>query len=246
MPVQPQYDLEKIRFATDASTFGKAVGLYESGNVTHFTEERGAYSAIVLGAKPYRVVVEARRHDYGQCDCYLGQKKMFCKHMVAVAIYAVQKGNPLIQEDKRHVTRPACSRKLGTLDKEELTAVKQSVTDALKYIKPYHGPSRLWLSYQQSLSEGCRRLAKVISDLPVGEQTAKLIVDLLLRLDKKVSYGGTDDSDGRVGSFMDEAVRVLEEYATLDPDCITVFRRLEHKETSFGWEEPLMRLVDKK
>lgn len=246
MSIQPQYDLEKIKHATDAPTFEKAVGLYESRKVTHFTEEVGAYSAMVLGTKPYRVVVEARRNDHGHCDCYLGRKEMLCKHMIAVAIYAVQRGNPLTEEDKRTVTHPTCSGKLGMLDKEELAAVKHSVTDALKYIRPYRGPSRLWLSYQQSLSEGCRRLAKVISDLPVSEQTAKLLVDLLLRLDKKLSYGGTDDSDGTVGRFMGGAVRVLEEYVTLDPDCIKVFSRLEHKKTCFGWEEPLMRLVGKK
>lgn len=246
VPLQPQYDLEKIKYATDAPTFAKAVGLYESGKVTQFTEEVRAYSAMVLGTKPYHVVVEARRHDYGHCDCYLGQKEVLCKHMVALAIYAVQRGNPLPEEDNRDVTRPACSGKLGTLDKEERAAVKKAVTDALKYIKPYHGPSRLWFAYQWSLSEGCRRLAKVVSGLPVGEQTARLLVDLLLRLDKKVSYGGTDDSDGTVGGFMAATVRVLEAYAALDPDCIETFSRLEHKETSFGWEEPLMRLVGKK
>jgi hypothetical protein len=246
VPVQPHYDLEKIKYSTDAPTFAKAVGLYESGKVTHFREEVGAYSAIVLGTKPYRVVVEARRNDYGHCNCYLGQKEMLCKHMVGVAIYAVQRGKPLTEEDKRRVTHPACSGKLGTLDKKELAAAKNSVTEALKYIKPYRGPSRLWFSYQQSLSEGCRRLAKIISDLPVGEQTARLLVDLLLRLDKKISYGATDDSDGTVGGLMEAAVRVLEEYAALDPDCIKVFSRLEHKETCFGWEEPLMRLVGKK
>jgi hypothetical protein len=39
---------------------------------------------------------------------------------------------------------------------------------------------------------------------------------------------------------------VLEEYAVLDPGCIKAFSRLGHKETCFGWEEPLMRLVGKK
>lgn len=31
--MQPKYDLDKIKFATDGSTFEKAVDLYESGKV---------------------------------------------------------------------------------------------------------------------------------------------------------------------------------------------------------------------
>jgi len=245
VPVQPKYDLAKIKYATDTPTFEKAVGLYGGGKVTQFKEEIGAYSAIVVGTKPYRVVVEARRHDDGHCECYLGQKGALCKHMVAVAIYAVQQGKPLAEEDGRPITEPVCSGKSGMLDRNEFATVKASITQALRYIKPYHGPSRLWFSYQNSLSEGCNRLAKIVSDLPISEQTAGLIVDVLLRLDRKLSVG-TDDSDGIVGGFMEEAVRVLEEYAALDPDCINVFSRLESEDTCFGWEEPLTRLVGKK
>ena len=242
--IQPKYDLAKIKYATDTPTFERAVGLYEGGKVTQFKEEIGAYSAIVVGTKPYRVVVEARRHDDGHCECYLGQKSALCKHMVAVAIYAVQLGKPLAEEDRRPTTEPVCSGKSGTLDRKALARVKRSITEALHYIKPYHGPSRLWFSFQNSLSEGCNRLAKIVSDLPVSGQTAALIVDVLLRLDRKLSTG-TDDSDGIVGGFMEETVRVLEEYAALNPGCVNVFSRLENEDTCFSWEEPLIRLVRK-
>ena len=67
----PKYDLDKIKFATDGPTFEKAVDLYEKGGVTKFEEGIGGYSAGVLGTKPYRVSVEARRYDYGHCECYL-------------------------------------------------------------------------------------------------------------------------------------------------------------------------------
>ena len=55
----PDYDLNKIKFATDGLTFGKAVALYESGKVTQFEEGIRSYSAVVLGTKPYRVSIEA-------------------------------------------------------------------------------------------------------------------------------------------------------------------------------------------
>ncbi len=72
-PMPPSYTLEEIRFATDPQTFEKAVGLYESGKVTKFKEGIRSYSAVVIGSKPYNVSGEARRFDYGNCDCYLGQ-----------------------------------------------------------------------------------------------------------------------------------------------------------------------------
>lgn len=81
--------------------------------------------------------------------------------------------------------------------------------------------------------------------MPVSSQTAELLVDLLLRLDKKLCTGGVDDSDGEVGGFIQEVVCVLKDYAGLDSECIKAFIKLKDKETCFGWEEPLLGLVDK-
>lgn len=241
--MQPTYDLDKIKFATDGPTFEKAVGLYESGKVTQFEEGIGAYSAVVQGSKPYRVSVEARRYDFGHCECYLGQNDTLCKHMVAVAIYAVTSGKPLSDEDKRLVTGPTCSGRLGILSKKDLSAFQKAITAYMRYIKPYSGPSRIWFSYQNSLQEGCNRLAKLVSDLPVSEQTATLLVNMLLRLDDKLCRGGVDDSDGTIGGFIEETVNVLKEYTRIDSSCKETFRLLEGRETCFGWEEPLLELV---
>jgi len=97
--MQPAYNLDKIKFATDPPTFEKAVALYESGKVMEFEEGIGAYSAVVMGTKSYRVSVEARRYGLATCTCYLGQSDTLCKHMVAVSIYAVLRGKKLKPED---------------------------------------------------------------------------------------------------------------------------------------------------
>lgn len=240
----PAYDLDKIKFATDGPTFERAVGLYENGKVTQFKSVMDGFSAVVLGTKPYRVFVSARHYDRGSCQCYLGQNDTLCKHMVAVAIYAVMRGEPLGEEDKQQHNRPVCSGRLGTLDREELAVTKKSITAAMRYIKPYNGPSRIWFVYQNSLDEGCARLSKLVSELPVSEQTAKLLVDMLLRLDKKLCVGGVDDSNGTVGGFVYETVSVLEEYAKLDLVCIKAFKKLCGQSTCFGWEEPLVKIFD--
>lgn len=86
-------------------------------------------------------------------------------------------------------------------------------------------------------------MAKLISELPVSEQTAKLLIDMLLRLDDKLCRSGVDDSDGTVGGFIEETVQALKEYAKLDSSCIKTFRELKDRETCFGWEEPLLELI---
>lgn len=242
--MRPAYDLDKIKFATDQPTFERAVGLYETGKITQFEDDFGGYSAVVLGTKPYNVFVSARKYDHGGCECYLGQNDTLCKHMVAVAIYACSNGEKLSEEDKELVSSLKCSGQLGELSKEELAKTKKVVTSAMRYIKAYTGPSRIWFAYQNSLDEGCARLSKLVSELPVSEQTVKLLVDMLLRLDKKLCQGGVDDSDGTVGGFIEEVVFMLQEYAKLEPACIKAFEKLCGQSTCFGWEEPLVKMFD--
>ncbi|MCI0330696.1 MAG: hypothetical protein L0196_07060 [candidate division Zixibacteria bacterium] len=239
----PAYDLDKLKYATDGPTFEKAVGLYGSGKVTRFQETLDGFSAVVLGSKPYSVFVEARHFDRGSCDCFVGQHDTVCKHMVAVAICAVMGGRPLGDEDKRVVGQVTCSGQLGELSAEKLAATKKAITAALGYIRPYRGPSRIWFGYQHSLSGGCNRLSALVGELPVSEQTAVLLVNLLLRLDRKLREGGVDDSDGTVGGFMEQVVGMLKEYARLDPACTRAFHALKNKDTSFGWEESLLDLI---
>lgn len=242
----PRLDLDKIKFATDAPTFERAVKLYEDGKVTKFKDSGFAYTAKVLGTHPYDVIVSKRRYEEASCTCYLGQHDTLCKHMVAVSIYAVKNGKPLTKTDKELVEGPVSSGRLGILNKKEFAETKKSITAAMRYIKPYTGPSRIWFAYQDSLSEGCRRLSAIVSGLPISEQTAKLLINMLLRLDKKLSTGGADDSDGTVGGFIEEVVKVLMDYARLDASCIEAFKTLTDRETCFGWEEALVRLFDER
>jgi len=235
------YGLDKIKFATDAPTWARAVELYESGKVTNFSTDGLGYSAVVRGGHSYQVYVSARTYDEGSCNCYLGQNNSLCKHMIAVALYAVKAGEPLDAQEKRLLSVPVCSGKLGELTNKEAKAVVAAMSGAMRHIKPYNGPSRIWFAYQGSLKEGCNRLSVIISELPVSEQTTGLVIKFLLRLDDKLCRGGVDDSDGTVGGFIEETVHILEQYANLDPTCTRAFRMLDGRETSFGWEEPLLK-----
>ena len=242
----PSYDPNKIKFATDKATFQRAVGLYENGKVTQTEMLGGYYSAVVLGTEPYRVSVSARNYKQGHCTCYLGQKDTLCKHMVALALHAVMDGRPISDKDKQVNNEVKCSSRRETLSQDELAAIKKSITESMKYIKPYSGPSRTWFANQDSLHEGCNRLSAIVSDLPVNRQSAEILVKLLLRLEKKLSVGGVDDSNGIVGGFAGELAALLEEFARIDPSCIDAFKPLCGKEYCFGWGEPLVRILDER
>lgn len=241
----PTYNLEKIKFATDTPTWQRAVDLYEKNKVTDFTADHGGYYAIVLGGSPYHVVVSDRSYNQGNCDCYLGQRDELCKHMVAVAIKAVLGGRLLTAQEKQQQNELSCSGRKGVLDKEELANVKKSITSALRYIKPYVGSSRTWFANQNSLEEGCNRLAAIFSKLPISKQTAELVIKSLLRIEKKFN-SGIDDSNGIVGGFMMEVVEMLKEYVKLAPECLDVFSLLCNQSTCFGWESQLVRMYDEK
>ena len=191
----PTYDLNKIKFATDEATYQRAVDLYESGKVTEVKEAFGDFSALVLGTKPYRVSVSGRRYKDAHCTCYLGEQGTLCKHAVALALYAVMGGRPLNKEDKSQRQELKFSGRKAELSSDDLAVIKKSITESMKYIKPYSGSSRTWFANQDSLREGCARLSSIVSDLPVNRQTADILVKLLLRLDRKLQVGGVDDSE---------------------------------------------------
>jgi hypothetical protein len=242
--IEPKYTLEKIKFATDNPTYKKACELYESGKIMNFDDNGFTYTAKVKGTEVYNVVVDSKYFDRGNCNCYLGKNDTLCKHMVAVAIYALLRGKKIPAEDKDITTKPVCSNNIGELSKEEFAGVQAEISASIKYIKAYSGPSKTWFAYQDSLSEGTRRLSATVSKLPVSLQTTELLISLLLRLDKKLISGGVDDSDGIVGGFIQEVVEVLVEFAKRDSETIKAIKKLLGIETCFGWEEPLIRLYD--
>jgi len=242
MPLK--YDLNKIKFATDQPTFERAVDLYEGGKVIDFKEDMRGFSALVNGGKTYDVHVSASDFERGECDCYMGQKDYVCKHMVAVAIYAVLRGGKIKAEDAEPVGEVMCSGELGELSKEDLVIVKKEISSAMRYIKSYTGPSRTWFAYQNSLDEGCRYLSAIFSKLPVSRQTTKLIIKTLLKIDDKLCRSGVDDSNGTVGGFIYECVEILKEFVELDQRCIEDFDLLCKQSTCFGWEADLVRMYD--
>jgi hypothetical protein len=244
--MNPEYNLEKIKFGIDERTWEKAVILYERGKVKNFQDTGFTFTANVYGTQLYDVIVSPKSYGDGNCTCYLGENDTLCKHMIAVAIYALKKGKLLTAEEKTQHNEIKFCGKIGNMTPDQLNIYKVEISGAIRYIKAYTGPSRIWFAYQDSLSEGCNRLSSIFSLLPASRQTANLIIKTLLRLDRKLTTGGVDDSDGTVGGFIEEAVSLLIEFAKINPECIKEFENLKGKETCFGWEDPLLKLLKEK
>src|SRR3989344_7550690 len=239
----PSYDLEKLKFGIDETTFQRAVGLYESGKVKNFQDTGFTYVGTVQGSHLYHVIVSKKRYTDGDCTCYLGQNDTLCKHMIAIALYGLKKGQPLSEEEKTQHNEILFSGRAGEITQDQLSLTKAEISGAMRYIKAYLGPSHTWFAYQDSLIEGCNRLAAIFSQLPASRQTADLIIKTLLRLDKKLTTGGVDDSDGTVGGFIQESVDLLQTFVKTDLQCTKSFGKLKNIETSFGWEEPLVNIL---
>src|SRR3989344_3108038 len=199
-----KYTLEKIKFGIDERTWLKAVDLCETGKVGSFQDAEFTYTANVQGTHLYQVFVSKKTYTDGNCTCYLGQNDTLCKHMIAVAIYGLKRGKPMTEEEKTQHNEVKFNGQAGETTPKQLSWVKAVISDSMRYIKSYTGPSKIWFTYQDSLTEGCNRLAAIVSKLPANRQTAKLLINLLLRLDKKLQTGGGDDSYGTVGGFIEE------------------------------------------
>lgn len=237
------YNLDKIKFGIDSRTWERAVDLYQKNKVKNFKDNGFTLTARVYGTQPYRVVVSKKRYTDGDCTCYLGQNDTLCKHMIAVAIYGIKKGKLLTKQEAVQNNELKFSGKIGELSKEKLSLVKAEISGAIQYIKAYDGPSKTWFAYQDNLTEGCNRLSSILSKLPADKQTADLVVKTLLRLDKKLTNGGVDDSNGTVGGCIEEGVNLLKEFIKKEPTCKKSLTELENIETCFGWEEELIALT---
>ena len=243
--MQPKYDIETLKFSVDKGTYGRALELYNGGRVTGFSKDpdRGYY-ATVRGTQLYRVSVSSKNFNAGRCDCYLGQKHILCKHMVAVAITALTDNGKFrldLVQDNQLIINPD----LGEISKAELAEARRRINAAIRKIKYYNGPSSTWFEYQNSLEEGCNRLRALFGSLPVSSQTCSLIVASLIKIDKKLR-DGVDDSNGTVGHFIKESVDLLAQFAQKDSGCIGCFYQLTSQQTCFEWEVPLVELINQK
>ena len=153
----PHFSVFNIQISVDEQEFNKGYKLFNDGKVKKITADFDGFHAIVSGTHDYSVSVNISDFERGVCNCYLGQKNILCKHMIALAIATVSKYNPenfkLIMSSLDHTV---CSGQIREITKEELTAIKKELQHGLLYIKYYDGPSSKWFAHQDTLLKGGR------------------------------------------------------------------------------------------
>jgi hypothetical protein len=238
----PHFDIDKIKFSVDKATYVRALDLIRKSKVGVIKSSFSGYAADIQGTELYSVSVSVKNFDVGYCDCYIGQSDQLCKHMVALAVKVLLERSPDIDlEQKIEFTMQP---KRGVLSRGELKSLQPKINAAVKMIKYYNGPSKIWFSYQNNLQEGCNRLVAMFDRLPVCKESSDLIVRTLVKIDNKL-LNGVDDSDGTVGNFLVQTVKLLVRYSTIDPLCVDSFYKLTRISSSFGWESPLVELINK-
>src|SRR3989338_5463615 len=241
MPVAtPNFTLFDIQMGVGGEEFKKGKKLYDDGKVGKLEAEYYGVSSIVSGTHDYNVNVEYKHFDRGNCSCYLGQKDVLCKHMIALAIACVYKYRP---EDAKVVEHPldqaVCSGQVRDITKEELASIKKEITSALRYLKSYDGPSKTWFAYQDSLIKGKRLLLYTLSKLPVCKKSADMCIDLIIRIDKKMANTCIDDSDGTVGDLVSQILELLSLFKDIAPELKAYVIDKFPKKTNFEWEKEL-------
>jgi len=226
---QPTFTLQDIKYSVDPPMFERARKLFATGKIQNIQETPYGYTAIAQGTSPYQVSLSAKHIDHGNCDCYMGQNDELCKHMLALGL-AVLKLSGKAEEGQEESPK-------------DLDAVKPLVSAGMRKIKPYLGPSRIWDHYQHELDVGSGMIEAAVKNLPASKENSKYLWSLVLRLSKKLSHGGVDDSDGTVGGCISELVAQCGRYAQEKPELRPMILKFSEDDTGFGFEDELKEMT---
>lgn len=231
MDTPPKFTYRDLKYATDEAMFERARKLFVDGKVQNFQADFTGYSAKVIGTSPYQVHVSQKAVDVGLCECYMGQNDELCKHMIALALTALQQSG-LANDQGYSTEKPP----------ETLPKRKKLATAGFNKIKPYTGPSRIWFSYQAKLDIGTAMIREAIQGLEPGEINARFLWNVVKRIDRKLT-GGVDDSNGTVWPVASEIIMVLAEWARKDPELTMLIKNFSKQKTNFEYHKELEKAL---
>lgn len=128
--------------------------------------------------------------------------------------------------------------------KYDMDAVQQLVANGMEKLRPYYGPSRIWSLYQDELDVGLEMIEKAVKNLPANKENATYIWSLVLKLCKKLTHDGVDDSDGTVGYYISALVEQCGRYAKEQPELKPMIQKFSEDDTDLGFEDELRLILD--
>lgn len=227
---EPKFSLADVQYSCGERMYDRAKKLCETGKVQSFEDCVFSYTATVLGTEPYSVVVSDKKIDQGDCNCYMGERDEMCKHMLAVALTALERSGKLDKEE----TKPS----------KDLAEVKKQVSLGMRKLTAYTGPSRLWFVYQGKLSVGAGIIVHAVSGLEANKENVEYLWKLVLRISKKLARTGIDDSDGTVGGCVYELVEKIADLVKKNPSLHEYVKKFYKDDTGFGFENNLQNLLE--
>jgi hypothetical protein len=227
--MSPSFTIQDIKYSVDEPMFLRAQKLFETSKVQNIEESPHGYTATVQGTSPYHVSLSRKHIDRGYCDCYMGQNDQLCKHILALGLAVLNLSG---QMDKAEESSP-----------DNLDEAKQFVAQGMRKIKSYNGPSKIWFSYQRELDVGSGIIEEAVKNLPPSKENANYLWKLVLKLSKKLSHGGVDDSNGTVGGCIFTLVAQCGRYAKENSDLKSMINKFTEDDTGFGFEEELREII---
>ncbi len=227
---------KKIKFtyidletAVSAQTYKKAQNIFNGGDIKDLEYLPSMAVAYVKGSSNYYEVAVSYKDIYkSDCNCYAGERGNICKHVIALALQILKDAGV----EKENITATT------------LAEAKKIISSAIKKIKPYNGPSKIWFSYQHNLEVAALIIKQVIKELPADKEVAKYLWSLVLKLSKKLSHGGVDDSDGFVGGAIDGIVEKIANIAQKNKEILPLAQKFTKDYTGFGFEGYLKQLLE--
>ena len=230
--IEPKFSYSDVKFAEDESIFSRAKNLYRSGRVKDLIVLADGYQAVVMGTSPYRVRLSSKRIDYADCDCYMGQNDQLCKHVLALALAVLAECGGVTFDGE-----PTARFAVHSVD------ARDHIAAGLRYIRSYDGPSRIWFEYQRKLDIAAGMITEGVEALETTKDNAKYLWRLVLKLSKKLSDGGVDDSNGTIGGAIFTVMERLVAMAAADPAIYKWAIANCHEDTGFEFERELLEML---
>ena len=230
--IEPRFTYSDVKFAEDGAIFARAKQLFREGCVQDVTEIRDGYCAIVRGGHSYRVRLNQKRIDYAGCDCYMGQNDQLCKHVLALALAVLSEFGGVTPDGE-----PTATFVVDAAD------ARDHIAAGMHYIRAYTGPSRIWFEYQRKLDIAAGMISEGVDALETSKDNAKYLWRLVLRLSRKLSEGGVDDSNGTIGGAIFTIMRRIAAMAAADNSIREWALTNCHEDTGFGFETELQEML---
>lgn len=231
--IEPKFTYSDIKFAESEPIFARARQLFHTGCVQDLEQISDGYRATVQGSSPYRVRLSQKRIDYADCTCYMGQNDELCKHVLAVGLAVLYEFEGVTRDGE-----PTARFAIDSSDAQD------HISAGMRYIRSYDGPSRIWFEYQRKLDIGAGMIIEGAAALETTRDNAKYLWRLIVRLSKRLSTGGVDDSNGTVGEVVSVVMRQIADMAAEDASIREWALKNCHDDTGFGFEVDLQSVLD--